>query len=85
MKGKSLLVLLLLIGCSKSPATNSVDADAIDAEVCDGVCVVEVAGDATSSVEISQSVSPSADSTETKIYDAVQDIQKKLDQLVGEE
>lgn len=85
MKVKSLLLLLAVIGCSKSPSVGSVDADADVSADCDGVCVVDMAGDVTQAVEISQPVSPSEDTTETKIYDAVQDIQKKIDQLVGEE
>jgi len=64
MKGKSLLLLLLLIGCSKSNQVGDVSADANTD--CDGVCVVEIAGDITQAVEISQPVSPSADTTEAK-------------------
>lgn len=81
MKVKSLLLLLALAGCSKSPAVSSVDADAVDAEICDGVCVVEMSGDVSQAVEVAQSVSPSTDTTETKIYDALKDIQEKLDYL----
>lgn len=82
MKVKSLLLLLAITACSKSPTVDSKDSDADAVEVCDGVCSVEVAGDATSSVDIAQSVSPSEDATETKILDALQDIQEKLDALV---
>ena len=85
MKVKSLLLLLAIVGCSKSPDVSSKDVDADAVEVCDGICSVEVAGDATSSVDVAQSVSPSEDTTETKIYDAVQDIQKKLDLLTAED
>jgi hypothetical protein len=84
MRYKSLLLLLALVACSKSPAVGSVDADAVDVEVCDGVCVVEVAGDVSPAVEVAQSVSPSEDTTETKILDALEDIQGKLDQLTGD-
>ena len=81
---KSLLLLLLLAGCSKSHPVSSVDADADAVEVCDGVCVVDVEGDITETTCLPQPVSPSADTTETKIFDALQDIQEKLDELTGD-
>lgn len=71
MNVKNLLLLLLLVGCSKSSPVSDVDADAYDVEVCDGVCAVEVSGDATQAVDVSQPVSPSTDTTETKILDAL--------------
>ena len=78
---KSLLLLLLLAGCSKSNPVSSVDADAYDVEVCDGVCAVDVAGDITETTCLPQPVSPATDTTETKIFDALQDIQKKVNEL----
>jgi len=84
MKGKSLLLLLLLAGCAKSNPVSSVDADADAVEVCDGVCAVEGAGDITETACLPQPVSPAEDTTETKIYDALKDIQEKLDELTGD-
>ena len=84
MKVKSLLLLLLLAGCSKSNSVSPADADADAFEVCDGVCVVDVAGDITETASLSQPVSPAEDTTETKIYDALQEINQKLDDLTGD-
>lgn len=64
MKVKSLLLLLLFVGCSKSNQVGDVSADA-DTD-CDGVCFVDVAGDITETAELPQSVSSSQDTTETK-------------------
>jgi len=83
MKVKSLLLLLLLIGCSKSNQVGDVSADANTD--CDGVCVVEMSADTTQTADVPQSVSPSTDTTETKIYEAVKDIQEKLDYLTAED
>ena len=62
MVGKSLLLLFLITACGKVATTNPMDADTFDVEVCDGVCVVEVAGDATQAVEIAQLASDTTDS-----------------------
>ena len=82
MKVKSLCVLLALVGCGKVVEVNSAIKDVTDVEDCDGVCVVDVAGDVSPAVEIAQSASPCSDATETKdaAFDAVlKDMEKAED------
>lgn len=66
MKGKSLLLLFFVAGCSKGVEVDFQVPDACCYETHDGSCSVEVSGDATQTSADTQPVDASQDTTEAK-------------------